>query len=205
MKYLRYASLTVASHLSCVGFPIKTEAGFMKLLERALQFGEDAGDYVLWRPSEGIELWLPMDDQDDCIGCHPHFVGNTRVDANVTQLRKEEDGTYLSMTVNGSELNAFLVNCPEDFQPGAVKLQLALFADQCASEHAGITEGEGSILSGEVTFAEAVENTETENRFNHVVLRTEFGVLDVVAEAETALPLVDSRLHVRGWLSARRV
>jgi hypothetical protein len=198
----------VANHLACLGFPIKSEPGFMKLVERALRFGEDAGDYVLWKPCHGLELWLPM-NEDDCVGLNPHYRGEGRIAIAKATFDATDEGATLLGEVAGNKVAAAVPNYPlwgeteqkEIVPPCAV--QFALFAAKVIEEPgpALVTDGEIARACGVVLLAEVLENTDTENPFVHLVLQTASGNLDVVAEAEIALPLVGSTVTVSGWLS----
>jgi hypothetical protein len=198
----------VANHLACLGFPIKSEPGFMKLVERGLRFGEDAEDYVLWKPCHGIELWLPM-NEDDCVGLNPHYRGEGRIALANAAFDATDEGATLLGEVAGSKVCAAVPNYPLWGETERVPIappctvQFALFAATLAegSGPAIVTDGESTRACGVVLLAEVLQNADTENPFVHLVLETTSGRLDVVAEAETVLPQVGATVIASGWLS----
>jgi hypothetical protein len=216
----------VANHFACLGFPIKSQPGFMKLLERALRLGEDAEEYVLWKPCEsnGIELWLPM-VEDDCMGCNVHYRGTGRTGVVVVRSDLDEAGNCtLGVTLGDQEIEVAIPNAEGDtLEVGQAKeMQLTLFAGTLVTTSAAIVSASASAsgaavsttpafarveqntqIRGLITLAEVLENTDTENPFVHCLLSTALGTVDIVAEAEVALPLVGSEILATGWLSGR--
>jgi hypothetical protein len=185
----------------------------MKLLERGLRFGEDAEAYVLWKPSQGIELWLPM-QEDDCAGCNPHYGSDARVTASFVKAIPEDDGLTGAICIRVAEQELELA--VPDFSSTAcealkvesgVHVQLTLFADVLESavgEPAAFSASEGiTHIYGTVTLAEVLLNADTENPYVHILIHTAHGDVDVVMVATEALPTLGMRVVVSGWLSGR--
>jgi hypothetical protein len=185
----------------------------MKLLERGLRFGEDADAYVLWKPCQGIELWLPM-QEDDCAGCNPHYGSEARVTASFVKAVAEDDGLTgaLWIHIGGQALELavpdFSTKACESLTEGdAINVQLALFANVLESALGDpkafcFQEGIAQIY-GTVTLAEVLINADTENPYVHLMVKTAHGDVDVVMVATEALPTLGMRVVVSGWLSGR--
>ncbi len=45
-----------------------------------------SGYYVQWSTGEGLDLWLQLDREWNFLGCIPHFVGETSLDATVDRV-----------------------------------------------------------------------------------------------------------------------
>lgn len=179
----------------------------MALLERGLRFGEDEGDYVLWKPCHGIELWMPMDGEE-CVGLSPHYrttptSETAKVLFKVVAILEAEDGATVQGTVGDSGVTAFVPNYVKGMLTEACAFQFALFADSWFEGEGPVlrTEAEVTTLTGSVLLAEVLENTDTESPFVHLTVRSSVGDIDVVMEACTALPEVAKTICVRGWLS----
>jgi hypothetical protein len=81
--------MLMPSHMSTIGFPVKTNQDFDRLANQAVQFGETMeppdGSYCVWSPGEGIELWAQHDPQGHLIGLNPHFSGKARMQVGLTR------------------------------------------------------------------------------------------------------------------------
>jgi hypothetical protein len=75
------------SHLSDIGFALKTHEDFeqlaVKTCNQGQRFRTTDGSYIRWSPGLGIELWAQLDQHDEIIGLHPHFRGNARMRVNI--------------------------------------------------------------------------------------------------------------------------
>ena len=87
------------SHLSDIGFDLKTQEDFQQLAIKTCEAGQryrsTDGTYIKWSPGGGIELWAQLDQDDEIIGLHPHFRGNARMRVNIVQEIKRPDSTIL--------------------------------------------------------------------------------------------------------------
>lgn len=71
------------SHLSSIGFPVRTEEEFRALARRLLQASAPLtspnGRYFRWSSECGAEVWLQVDGEDNLVGLAPHYSGPTRM------------------------------------------------------------------------------------------------------------------------------
>ena len=90
----------MASHLSDIGFCYEGFPDFDQelehLIKEALRGGEclkaPEGQYVVWRPGVGAELWVQLDEeQTEVIGYNPHFAGPARVPIRITGTFTSEE------------------------------------------------------------------------------------------------------------------
>lgn len=69
--------------MSDIGFHIQTETDFQHLADFTFEQGEyiasPNGIYIRWSVGKGIEVWLQLDLNGDCIGLNPHFSGSARM------------------------------------------------------------------------------------------------------------------------------
>lgn len=137
------------SHLSSIGFAVNNEFEFRSLILLAANSGDEIeatnGNYVVWSPGEGIQLWAEKDKENRIIGCNPHFEGTGRMRVEVTDLHPREnrsmDGSLYGWadptddTDPDSGLYPCLIDAP-DFDvvqgklaiPSIVTMQIAAFA-----------------------------------------------------------------------------
>ena len=87
------------SHLSDIGFNVRTQQDFEQLALKASEKGRHIrtrdGTYIQWSPGLGIELWVQLNRGDEIIGLHPHFRGKSRMRCGVVNEIKRPDGTVL--------------------------------------------------------------------------------------------------------------
>lgn len=141
------------SHLGAIGFEIPFDE-FVLLLDKAMReaciIPSPHGFYLCWEPTHGIQLWLQASEDRRIIGCHPHFVGNGRIEARVVQTSVSPlfpmEGKCLAWAVPtdprnpSSGIHSLAAELP-DFDcvveristPPRVTLQIAAFAEEIAS------------------------------------------------------------------------
>lgn len=85
----------MASHLSSIGFSVASEEAFVALAEK---LAEDAtfhrapgGGYLLWRDDAGVEVWLPIDEENQIVGFAPHLSGTSRLQVGLTARPRNAD------------------------------------------------------------------------------------------------------------------
>jgi hypothetical protein len=87
------------SHLSDIGFHVKSQQDFEQLALKACNNGHPFrtrdGTYIHWSVGLGIELWAQLNQANEIIGLQPHFRGEGRMRAGVVQEIKRPDGTVL--------------------------------------------------------------------------------------------------------------
>jgi len=140
----------MSSHFSTLGFPVSNQEGFAALVQMVAKVGTgvecERGWYIRWAAGEGIELWAQGDNQQQLIGCNPHFSGSSRVRAAVTAVlpdsRAAMDGSlYCWANPPPGEVDTgeypFVVDLPDFYLkahqlkcPSIVNLQVAAFAQQ---------------------------------------------------------------------------
>ncbi len=87
------------SHLSSIGFHIKTQEEFHDLIDgvaracNAIPVAE--GAYLRWIDRSGAELWLQRDKSGSLIGVNPHFNGPSRLRIGLTDRIERPDGSVL--------------------------------------------------------------------------------------------------------------
>jgi hypothetical protein len=59
--------------------------------ESGTRIGADEGAYMVWRPGEGIEIWLQLNQRDEITGGDPHFVGSGRVVVGITDVYADHE------------------------------------------------------------------------------------------------------------------
>jgi hypothetical protein len=141
------------SHLSDIGFDLRTEAEFNDLVLQTFQHGEwrstDQGIYLRWAVGEGVELWGQMDQEENFIGLNPHFTGDSFMRVGLTtKLERPEsstlDGAFRGWASPDGEdaetgLYPFIFDVP-DFRcvervelPSIAEVQLTAFAHELTS------------------------------------------------------------------------
>ncbi|MBM3475679.1 MAG: hypothetical protein FJX75_20635 [Armatimonadetes bacterium] len=89
----------VTSHFTSLGFYSpgvrSVDAHVREIAQDATESGTriaaDGGAYVVWRPGEGIEVWLQLNQHDEITGGDPHFVGPGRVVVGITEVQADVD------------------------------------------------------------------------------------------------------------------
>jgi hypothetical protein len=80
----------MASHFSDIGFPNANQDEIVKLAIHAAESGDrystSLGDYILWSPGEGAELWVHVMGDDNITQLHPHYAGTSRMLCSITDL-----------------------------------------------------------------------------------------------------------------------
>lgn len=49
------------------------------------------GHYIFWSPGAGIELWVPLNEKWEIVGCSPHFSGSSRIRMRITDLTQDAE------------------------------------------------------------------------------------------------------------------
>ena len=88
----------MSDHFRTVGFTLE-RGELSSLVQRALDGGTSIaaphGDYRVWTPGSGAELWLSMyrlpDGRLELAGMNPHFAGGARMDAIVEAIERNAD------------------------------------------------------------------------------------------------------------------
>ena len=88
----------MSDHFRTVGFTLE-RGEFDSLLQRTLDGGTSIaapnGDYRVWTPGAGAELWVSMyrlpDGRRKLAGMNPHFAGGARMQAIVEAARRNDD------------------------------------------------------------------------------------------------------------------
>jgi hypothetical protein len=136
------------SHLSTLGFEVKTEEDFkalaVQVAEQADAVAAEPGEYLLWAGSDGEELWVQLDEEGDIIGMNPHFSGKSRVRVGLEKRIRRDGATALDGAFRGWASPA--TDVPEDGDypfvfdspdagtysqlrlPGIAEVQIAAFA-----------------------------------------------------------------------------
>jgi len=87
------------SHLSDIGFNVKSQEDFHELALQASEKGSRIrttdGTYIQWSPGLGIELWVQLNRDNQIIGLHPHFRGKGRMRSGMVQEIRRPDSTAL--------------------------------------------------------------------------------------------------------------
>ena len=97
-RQLRRMPSSVSDHFRTVGFTLEREE-IASLAQRALDGGTTiaapSGDYRVWTPGAGAELWLAMrrlpGGGHELAGMHPHFAGDARTEAIVEGVEPNPD------------------------------------------------------------------------------------------------------------------
>lgn len=138
------------SHLSSLGFSVKTREDFSALAMQAAREGKivevpGQGSYTVWAPGEGIELWVQIDQQGQLIGLNPHFNGKAVMPVGLTRrvLRSDDselDGAFYAWAAPEDDpemgLYPFAFDAPDYRMYDALHLpqlanaQLAAFAHE---------------------------------------------------------------------------
>lgn len=90
----------MASHFSTLGFPVKTREDFFDLAIQTAKAGKSIkvagrGEYIVWSPGEGIELWAQAEPDGRIIGLNPHFSGQALMGVGLTRRVSRTDDTEL--------------------------------------------------------------------------------------------------------------
>lgn len=90
----------MASHFSTLGFPVKTREDFFDLAIQTAKAGKSIkvagrGEYIVWSPGEGIQLWAQADPDGRIIGLNPHFNGQALMGVGLTKRVSRTDDTEL--------------------------------------------------------------------------------------------------------------
>lgn len=88
------------SHLSAVGFLVKSREDFSSLAIHVAKSGQMVkapghGSYRAWSPGEGIELWAQVTQQGQVIGLNPHFNGKAVMPVGLSKRILRPDDTEL--------------------------------------------------------------------------------------------------------------
>jgi hypothetical protein len=131
----------MASHYSSLGFAFQSQEHFEEVTADLAGDAEEIplsdGDrrYLRYTTSSGAELWLQVNDDNELIGAHPHYAGDTEVLITATAVVKREDATELDAAIHAwAGEYPFLFDCANFHQfadvelPAAGSVQIAAFA-----------------------------------------------------------------------------
>jgi hypothetical protein len=141
----------MANHFTTIGLSVHSPDDFRSVLDHGLKHGEHIvaahGSYRCWKIGNGAELWLQLDEDGQLIGAHPHFSGQTRLNARLIERVERPDDNVLDGAfkawANGSDDSdgdfPFVFDCP-DMQsysaidlPVNVQVQVAAFAHEISA------------------------------------------------------------------------
>ncbi|NLR64322.1 hypothetical protein HGH92_08395 [Chitinophaga varians] len=136
------------SNFSDIGFDINTEEEFQDLLEKTYHESTlirvQEGAYAVYADESGAELWIQLNNQQECIGANPHYKGKSRrkvcLTATVERPENPLDGGFYAWAAPSEKQNPqsglypFVFDVP-DFRipepfsfPADVEIQLTAFA-----------------------------------------------------------------------------
>jgi len=99
--------------LSCLGYPVTDEKGFLALLEACARKGERVeavrGCYRRWSPGGNVEIWVQENEAGELVGLNPFYAGANRVPVLVRRAISlprggEMDGAFLGSVGYQDEL-----------------------------------------------------------------------------------------------------
>lgn len=104
------------SHFSAVGFPLRSQIEFERLLKMAFETGQaipiPGGKYVVWEPGEGVQLWVKVKDRA-VLGCAPHYSGEGKLQVEVQKFyARPENSAVTDGALLGTALSAFADSPP---------------------------------------------------------------------------------------------
>ena len=134
--------------LSCLGYPVADEPGFLALLESCAERGEPVaavrGRYHRWSPGGGVEIWVQENEAGELVGLNPFYAGGNRVPVLVNRALSlprgsEMDGAFLGSVGYQDELDPerefeLLFEAPDILRaprcdlPGLYPVRLTAFA-----------------------------------------------------------------------------
>ena len=154
----------VPSQFSAVGFTVTSgedlAALASRVAERAETINAREGQYLMWAPPSGEQLWLQVKHSGDAMGMNPHFEGKSSVrvtiEARVTRESQTPlDGTFLAWANPSDDGSGgafpLAFDCPDAAVheamelPAAVVAQIAAFAQQLT-----VHESETAYLADQV-------------------------------------------------------
>ncbi|QJB35066.1 hypothetical protein HF329_28670 [Chitinophaga oryzae] len=136
------------SNFSDIGFDINTEEEFQDLLEKTYHESTlirvNDGTYAVYADESGAELWIQLNNANECIGANPHYKGSSRrkvcLTATVERPERPLDGGFYAWAEPAAQqqpesgLYPFVFDVP-DFKtleplsfPADVEIQLTAFA-----------------------------------------------------------------------------
>lgn len=81
-------------HLEDIGFPVPDAKSYMNLGLRVAEEGETVqtpvGTYLLWSPSDGIEVWVKVVPEGEHTYIHGHFKGTARMRVAIVDKKEYE-------------------------------------------------------------------------------------------------------------------
>lgn len=245
----------MSDYFRSIGFTLERPE-LEHLLQRTLEAGRmiaaERGDYHVWAPGGGPELWAGTyrlsGDRRELAGANPHFSGEAHVDVVVEGLEPDPDfplegNAYAWPASEAGEhaLYPFSASIP-DFDSAAARrdlpfratLALVGFARELTfyeneatlremqrrepvgvaaaaivpiglfGHNAGRARSQAQV-TGEILLAERRVNPVTERPYQHYVLSTYGGTLDIVAAPDVAAEPARAGAIARAacWLSAR--
>lgn len=141
--------MMMPSHMSSLGFDIKSKEEFVGLAMKAKRNGSvlkcRSGTYRRWSVDEHVELYAQVDEKGKGIGLNPHFCGKSRQVVELTQYHNKKKGTRLDgsfichvVSKGAHQVGSFpyIFDCPdakmhEDIViPQQVEIQLSAIAHE---------------------------------------------------------------------------
>ncbi len=143
----------MATFFSDIGFPVSSQREMVQLALQAAERGEHLispnGEYIVWSPGQGAELWVQVMGGHTIVDITPHFTGTSRTTLGVTAWLPEEHNPlqgalagWAGARVDGATGAAYAITAQvPDFDrhvhlftvPSVVTVQIAAFAQQIAS------------------------------------------------------------------------
>lgn len=83
----------MATFFSDIGFSVETQGEMAALAVRAAELGEHLisphGEYIVWSPGLGVELWVQVTGGNTIVELNPHFAGVSRTTLGITEWLPE--------------------------------------------------------------------------------------------------------------------
>jgi hypothetical protein len=84
----------MASNLSSIGIPVKSNEELSKILSKASKFSEkidcEYGYYLKWSSKTGAELWIQVNKNDEFIGFNPFYNGESNFSIGIIEKINNE-------------------------------------------------------------------------------------------------------------------
>jgi hypothetical protein len=138
------------THFSDIGFQMQGPDELVRLATLAVKSGEHRlaphGEYIVWSPGDGIEVWVQILNAINVVDINPHFSGSGRMTVGVTEMLPDPENPLqggitgwagATVGVPGTGAYPLTAHLP-DFdlhrltllQPAVVTLQIAAFAQE---------------------------------------------------------------------------
>lgn len=87
---------------SSIGFPLGSVDSLSELLQNIVKseknlevFKVEEGAYIEYNDPSGAVIWIQLDKENNVIGCHPHFNGDSIRKIRIEQIIQKKDDTVL--------------------------------------------------------------------------------------------------------------